>query len=309
MRGLESLETIYLENTDSTQLRAKELLTRSPLSRGVPAKQAGCLTVPFCIVADTQTGGYGQARRPYYCPQGGLYMSLVLPERDLKYKFPTGFVAVCVARVVGRALQKIPFVGRGGTRAASDGVGSLSIKWVNDILLGGKKVGGVLIEKSGSHFIIGIALNLFQTEPVPEDLRERMEFLFSHTPSGCASHPFVSKGKCSKDVCTEKFFQCANKDKSFPSEIEGCPRNEGGVCDFGVSGTRNRIAADIIREISLSKMTDEQVLAEYKKLCDFGGSKIGSSKIGGQSIDGLNIDGSLNIIGADGKLTKKFSNL
>ena len=51
---------------------------------------------------------------------------------------------------------------------------------------------------------------------------------------------------------------------------------------------------DLINEIVGAKLTDEQVLAEYKKYCD---------------VDGLNIDGSRTVIGADGKAAKKFGNI
>ena len=148
-------------------------------------------------------------------------MSLVVPGKDFRYKFATGFVAVCVARAIERAIAQDPR--------------SLAVKWVNDLLLDGKKVGGVLIEKVGGHFVIGVGLNLIQTEPVPEELGERIGFL-----------------------------------------------------NAAVS------AADIVREIMTLKLTDAQVLTEYKKYCN---------------IDGLNVDGSIDYVAPDGKSTKKFSNL
>jgi len=150
------IKIIKYDTIDSTNLRAKELL------------KSGEKSAPFCIIADRQTGGYGQAGRPYYCPLGGLYMSLVLWEKDFRYKFATGFAAVCVANVVSR------FV--------TDGR-EVTIKWVNDINLGDKKIGGVLIEKVADSLIIGIGINLVQTEVVPNDLKDRMGFLNTTVPA------------------------------------------------------------------------------------------------------------------------------
>lgn len=146
----ETCTLIRYDATDSTQLRAKELL------------RGGKVSLPFCVVAKTQTGGYGQSWRPYYCPAGGLYMSLVLPAKDFMYLFATGFVAVCVARVIGRV-------------KTCDRV--LSIKWVNDILLDDKKVGGIIIERVGGNFVIGIGINLIKTQSLPNELKDRMGFV------------------------------------------------------------------------------------------------------------------------------------
>lgn len=213
MKGSENLdiEIIKYDALASTNSCAKNLL------------KSGERAAPFCIIADKQTAGYGQAGRPYYCPRGGLYMSLVLPGKFFEYKFAAGFAAVCVANVISR------FV--------TDGR-QVTIKWINDINLDGRKIGGVLIEKVGTSFVIGIGINLMQTEDIPDYLKANMGFV----NTSLSAHVFADA---------------------------------------------------IIRELTSEILTDEQVLTEYKKYC---------------CIDGLNIDGSLSIIDANGKLTKKFGN-
>jgi len=105
-------------------------------------------------------------------------MSLVLPEKEFQYKFSAGFAAVCVANVVSRIV--------------TDGR-KITIKWVNDINLDDKKIGGVLIEKVGASFIIGIGLNLLQTEPVPTELEDRMGFIYDDGNITITLHEFAEK--------------------------------------------------------------------------------------------------------------------
>jgi BirA family biotin operon repressor/biotin-[acetyl-CoA-carboxylase] ligase len=130
--------------------------------------RGGVMRAPFCLLARTQTGGVGRHGRPYYCPAGGVYMTLALSEADFKHAFGTGFVALCLHRVIERFLT---------VKKPSEKKPPTSIKWVNDIYLGDKKVAGVLIEKSGGNFVIGVGVNLRQTEPVPAELGGKMGFL------------------------------------------------------------------------------------------------------------------------------------
>ena len=42
------------------------------------------------------------------------------------------------------------------------------LKWPNDVLIGGRKVGGILCERSGDRVIAGIGINVNQTDFAPE---------------------------------------------------------------------------------------------------------------------------------------------
>ncbi len=46
------------------------------------------------------------------------------------------------------------------------GVQQVELKWPNDILIGGKKAGGILVEISGLNCVIGIGLNIMVSDPV-----------------------------------------------------------------------------------------------------------------------------------------------
>lgn len=105
------------------------------------------------VVADEQTAGRGRRNRKWFTPPGtALAFSLVLR--------PTAHEEPHLSRLVGLAGLSVadPLVRR-----------ELSprIKWPNDILLNGRKIGGILIESvwSGSDVdcvVIGIGINVLE---------------------------------------------------------------------------------------------------------------------------------------------------
>jgi BirA family biotin operon repressor/biotin-[acetyl-CoA-carboxylase] ligase len=115
------------------------------------AQGAGSRTV---VVADLQTAGRGREGRWFASPPGGLYLSmLVRADPD---DLPAPLVAA-VALAAAEALEAV-------------GVPHVAIKWPNDLWVGGRKVGGILLEGPGSPgapVIAGLGVNLRQ---VPTDL-------------------------------------------------------------------------------------------------------------------------------------------
>lgn len=108
------------------------------------------LPEPVLLLADEQTAGRGRrGRRWYSSPQSGLTFSLALrldrPLREL-----AGLPLVAGVATV-RALREL-------------GVGRAALKWPNDIVVDGAKLGGILVETRSSggavRAVIGIGLNL-----------------------------------------------------------------------------------------------------------------------------------------------------
>lgn len=116
------------------------------------------------VVAKTQTKGKGQQGRSWVSPAGqGVYMSVLLkPSRDSK---DVTWLSVLVATATARAMQEL-------------GVPEVTLKWPNDVLAGGKKLAGILVEqrrgKDGILFaVLGIGVNARQQmEDWPESLRD-----------------------------------------------------------------------------------------------------------------------------------------
>lgn len=115
------------------------------------------------VFADSQSGGKGRMGRKWASPSGvNLYCSVVLRPPIMPYEAPQLTFLSAVAVV--RALESFP-----GIRP--------EIKWPNDVLIGGKKIAGLLNEMSaetdGINFVVlGIGVNINMThDQFPEDLR------------------------------------------------------------------------------------------------------------------------------------------
>ncbi|MGA2285631.1 MAG: biotin--[acetyl-CoA-carboxylase] ligase [Dehalococcoidia bacterium] len=100
------------------------------------------------VLADEQTAGRGRRGRSWVSPPGGLYVTIVLrPEPD--------------------AVRRLALVAPLAVCEAIDAVARVrsAIKWPNDVLIEGRKVGGVLIDSrlSGDeveYALVGIGVNL-----------------------------------------------------------------------------------------------------------------------------------------------------
>lgn len=128
----------HFDELASTNDLAKELAVH-----GVPE---GTL-----VVAESQTRGRGRLGRQWDSPPGtGLYVSLLLRPELPPTEMPqiTLTTAVAVARAVRRVTGLTP-----------------GIKWPNDLLLNGKKLGGILTEMETEsdrirHLVVGLGLNV-----------------------------------------------------------------------------------------------------------------------------------------------------
>lgn len=108
--------------------------------------------VPLWITAVTQTEGRGRMDRSWASPPGNLYASLLLREPASPERAPElGFVAALAVRdaVIAEAAGLAP---------------QLAFKWPNDLLLGGNKCAGILIEgevdiANRVNAVIGIGVN------------------------------------------------------------------------------------------------------------------------------------------------------
>ncbi len=106
----------------STQERAREL-ARAGTPHGT------------LVVAEIQTGGRGRLRRSWGSPKGGLWMSIVLRPS-------------LVANLASRITQAAAV---GVAKALWEMGCEARIKWPNDLLVGGKKICGILAESSAEN--------------------------------------------------------------------------------------------------------------------------------------------------------------
>lgn len=131
---------LHLRRTDSTNDRAREL-ARAGAPHGT------------LVTAGEQTAGRGRRGRTWSAPpQRALLASLVLREAQ---PLLTLAAALAVADVVA---------------------GGAMIKWPNDVLLGGRKVAGILAETRPSEgcTVLGVGVNVaVRAQDLPPELADR----------------------------------------------------------------------------------------------------------------------------------------
>jgi BirA family biotin operon repressor/biotin-[acetyl-CoA-carboxylase] ligase len=115
--------------------------------------ERGMIEAGGAVLAVSQWAGRGQKRRVWDSPPGNLHATWLWPRSPA---CPTGIVPLVVCLEIIRVLESFNLQPR--------------IKWPNDILLDGFKIGGILTEERGEILLIGIGLNLAWA-PVPQVLR------------------------------------------------------------------------------------------------------------------------------------------
>jgi BirA family biotin operon repressor/biotin-[acetyl-CoA-carboxylase] ligase len=126
------------------------------------------------ILAERQTAGRGRLGRSFHSPaRRNLYVTFLVRPDVTAAEAPAHVLAAAIA--VADAVA-----GAAGSRD------DVEIKWPNDVLLGGLKVAGILLELGSAgtrvdHLAIGIGINLnVLREELPDEFRERATSLRSH---------------------------------------------------------------------------------------------------------------------------------
>lgn len=130
------------ESIGSTNDRASEL-ARSGAARG------------SVVVAEEQTAGRGRRGSRWQSGAGaGLWMSVVLDPEDARAHLPL-LVGVACAEAI-EAITGQPSAGGAGDRDAF----RVAVKWPNDLLVEGRKVGGILCEAAPAGVVVGVGINV-----------------------------------------------------------------------------------------------------------------------------------------------------
>jgi BirA family biotin operon repressor/biotin-[acetyl-CoA-carboxylase] ligase len=100
------------------------------------------------ITADKQTKGRGRQGRAWVSDKGNLFASLIVkPEEQEEQNWPQlGFV---MSLSIAETLQHILPLHQ------------VQVKWPNDVLVDGKKICGLLLERVGDYMIIGFGVNCY----------------------------------------------------------------------------------------------------------------------------------------------------
>lgn len=116
------------------------------------------------VLALHQWAGRGRQQRAWDSPRGNLYAAWRLPRPDESWQ---GLLPLLVAFILADCLAEF------GPH--------LTLKWPNDLLLKGKKVGGILIEEKEGVVMAGVGLNLISAPPLDRLRHEQA------VPAGCVA--------------------------------------------------------------------------------------------------------------------------
>lgn len=142
-----SWEILVFDSIDSTNAEALRAI-----DRGVAA--------PFIVLAERQTAGRGRRGRKWESPFAeNIYYSLVLRIEGGMRQLEG--LSLVVGLAVMEALKEL-------------GVSGAGLKWPNDVLVGHKKIAGILLELVGDpadvcHVVLGIGINVNMQNAVEVD--------------------------------------------------------------------------------------------------------------------------------------------
>ena len=135
-------EIIYYDKIDSTQKEAKRRIEQKNIVNGT------------IILANHQTNGIGTKGRIWYTKNGDNITMTIVLFPNCKIEALNGFTQK-IAQAIKDTIQDLYDI-------------CLEIKQPNDLMLNGKKIGGILTESSTyqeevKHIILGIGFNVNQT--------------------------------------------------------------------------------------------------------------------------------------------------
>jgi BirA family biotin operon repressor/biotin-[acetyl-CoA-carboxylase] ligase len=125
---------------------------------------ASALPAWHAVRADTQTAGRGRTGRVWTSDRGGLWLSAVVPcpgPRERWANLPLAAGQALIAALFGL------------------GVSGLRLRWPNDLLVGPRKLAGLLVERhSADTAVVGVGINVFndpeRADPALRDATTRL---------------------------------------------------------------------------------------------------------------------------------------
>lgn len=227
---MQDFKYLDFESIDSTQKYALNNL--ESLGSGI------------AITATLQTDGVGKLNSVWNSPIGNLYASYVLLDNGLDSSTLIQCATVAAVGILPRGVQ---------------------IKWLNDLILNNKKVGGIICDrlstiKDKKYIVIGIGINLVEG-PIPTSssiLRETGKFFSPRSISrgyGQAllstlnDHSNISKKFNEYLAYKDSLIECASENMTFLGHLKGVS-DSGKLCILTEKGL------EYYRECKIRILTD-----------------------------------------------------
>ena len=136
----------YFENVTSTMDMAREVLKE---------KKQSAKDNSFAVVAGYQTNGRGTNGRAWKSGSHNLYMTIAFKLSSVPV--PITLLPLKVGCIIAPSIR---------TRIVSSTARDVYLKWPNDVLIGEKKICGVLIEIENDSILLGIGCNTAEAPTV-----------------------------------------------------------------------------------------------------------------------------------------------
>ena len=125
--------------------------------------ETGSTRAPALLVADSQSAGRGRGTNSWWSAPGNVAATFVVSQIP---HVPPGLLPLLAGLAVRRALVSV-------TDCAQ-----IHLKWPNDVVVGQRKVAGLLCERLRRAVLIGVGVNVNADSSVaPEQVRERITSL------------------------------------------------------------------------------------------------------------------------------------
>jgi BirA family biotin operon repressor/biotin-[acetyl-CoA-carboxylase] ligase len=109
------------------------------------------------LVAEAQTAGRGRLDRRWHAPpRSGLTFSVLLPPEDSPTRL--GWLPLLTGVAVVRALRGLAEFE--GAESETGKAPEAALKWPNDVLVGDRKLAGILAERVANGVVVGVGLNV-----------------------------------------------------------------------------------------------------------------------------------------------------
>ena len=135
------LQILSLDSVNSTQKHLKELIKENRVS------------LPYAVVAKSQTDGVGSRDNSWTGMEGNLFLSFAFLLEDLPKDLKLESASIYFAYMLKETLSELN--------------SSLWLKWPNDFYIDDKKIGGMITNIVKDSLVCGIGLNIANA---PEDV-------------------------------------------------------------------------------------------------------------------------------------------
>uniref|UniRef100_UPI0026239B5A biotin--[acetyl-CoA-carboxylase] ligase n=1 Tax=uncultured Erythrobacter sp. TaxID=263913 RepID=UPI0026239B5A len=158
-----------IETVETTGSTNADLIDR--LSNGEAIEEG------YWLRAERQTGGRGRLGRKWESPSGNLFCSTVIDVRDgdpapHSLSFVVGLAAYDMLE--RSLLPRTPIM----------------LKWPNDVLVGGAKIAGILLERAENKVVAGVGVNVCRAPELPD--RETTSIVYENGKHGGSAELVLS---------------------------------------------------------------------------------------------------------------------